>query len=114
METVNNEQFYSCSEIAKGINNNSENFTEIGDLFRTVYNKKSNFFFTDTYIQSKLYTASDKGRIRYISFKKNDKNITYRSYTIPDVIAFLKTPNANHIAKCETLNNIKIYEVGEM
>lgn len=65
--------YYSCTEIAKMINQPDEDFKSVSDKFHQVYSKG---YVYDSYVQKKLYPAAEKKiyQIYQIS-KKRSKGV---------------------------------------
>ena len=88
--------YYSCTEIAKMINEPDEDFKPVADKFRQVYDKPNNYIY-DSYVQEKLYKAAEKKYIRHIKYQKRSNHYTYRAYAIDDLMSFLNRPDAKNV-----------------
>lgn len=112
MIQVNDEEFYSCTEIAGRLNEPElygDDVKLLLDKWQKVFGQKS--YFSDTYVQSKLYRAADKNLVRHIKYNKNNQSRTFISFSLGDLSKFLdNTTSETVLQKLGKIKNIKVVE----
>lgn len=99
--------YYSCTEIAKMINQPDEDFKSVSDKFHQVYSKG---YVYDSYVQKKLYPAAEKKYIRYIKYQKKGPKV-YKAFAVADLLDFLNRKDARNIEfDISSVRNIEIME----
>lgn len=101
--------YYSCTEIAKKINQPDEDFMAVAAKFRQVYSKNPSIFIYDAYVQNKLYPAAEKKFIRFIKYQKTGSKI-YKAFAINDLMDFLNRKDAKNICT-KGIRNIELVEM---
>lgn len=105
----NKEYYYSIVEITNMIHENKSEIAELKQLLCSVYSKCQDYYFTHSYIESKIYPAIKNKKIRYATYKKENGRKDYYIFRIKDIEDFLKNPLARNIQQKKWVD-VKIVE----
>lgn len=111
MIEYNNEKFYTCTEVAKMLNEEvpGEEWQAIKAKVKALYNKKDDYCYTDQFWQLRLYKAMHVNSIRYVTFLKNKNQRKCYAFAAADILKWLDTENAKHPFKA-SVSNVEIHE----
>lgn len=102
--------YYSISEITKYFNFNDKKTELLKKKFCEVYKKSIDIYFTEQYLQSKIYKAAKVKKVRYLKYKKESGDREYYVFYIGDIMEFLNSPAAQNIQQ----KQYKVIEVSDV
>jgi len=95
----NNIRFYTCTDIANAMNDELPEFDKVKMQFCKIYKKQNNFYFTQSYIQSKLYPAMKCNKIAFLSYATGPKRQKRNAFSVADLLEYLNKQDAEFITQ---------------
>ena len=103
MVTIEGEEWFSCGEIAEGINSNDSRFLELKKKYCRTFGYARSHYFDYQYIQNHLYKANKNKEIRHCVYHNSKAGCARYVYTIKDLYDWVSMQEKKMIAKYEII-----------